>query len=138
MNIIKGDYGNEITRTLPDENNKYLEVLTIYCDGIVRSSCIEFQGSNDKVNDKVRYCGTLDHDIKRLTKKKLKELHLKAVDHFTKFKDYGSDEVLNKLSSYLVGKKNLQVDYPEIFKEVHESIKSIKDLPATVLQNENK
>jgi hypothetical protein len=84
MNIIKDNYGKQaITRTLPDQNDNYLEVTTFkYYDGIVRSSLIKYKRQSKTLSEFLSRKEIVHPDIKRLTEKKLKELHLKAVNHF--------------------------------------------------------
>ena len=86
MIITKDNYSKQaITRTSPDENDIYLEVETSkYYDGSVRSSLTKYKRLTLRNTCSVFFSRKeiVHHNIKRLTEKKLKELHLKAVDHF--------------------------------------------------------
>jgi len=87
MQIIKTTNGKKaITRTFLNKNNEYLEIFTCKGYNSIFSAVFKFKKLPNSGLAEMVDCDNnrslIHKDVKRLTEKKLKELHSKAVNFF--------------------------------------------------------
>lgn len=91
MQIIKTTNGKKaISRTFKNKNGEFLEVITCKGYNSIFSAVFKFKkvGNYEIMVDYEHNQKSLIHkDVKRLTEKKLKELHSKAKDYFNMYKN---------------------------------------------------